>query len=294
MKKTVLHKLALVIACIVITMTSVMAQNPITPEATAFYKHTTNSIDPVGPVAGEAVDFVTTGSVMKYYVLPDATANPGFVAPFTNLVSTFTWTTNTPTGTAVGAIAIVVAANHENYKQVTWSGLGNINLNVVENSAGGCVSGTSTTTAVTIIKAPTAEFSAASAVSRCISGTDGSLTQNLTAVPFLYASDVTATRNLKVTYDITCSNAGFTAVTGTAVNAVDGGAGSGTFDISQTLTHFGTYTITMTAVNDRISTKSAVNGAPADVNAAGGTQSTYTLIISRTPITGPMYHISNF
>jgi hypothetical protein len=295
MKKTILHKITFVVAGLLITMASVWAQNPITPVDSALYKHTTNSSNTTGPVAGEAVEFVTTGGILKYYVLPDAIANPSFVvtSPLSNVVSTFTWNLTGATGTAAGTIA-AVGANPQNYKQVTWSGLGSINLNVVENSSLGCASGDTVTTPVTIIKAPTAEFSADSAAARCISGTDGFLTQTLTAVPFLYASDVAATRNLKVTYNITCSNAGFLPVTGTVKNAIDGGAGTGTFDITQTLTHFGTYTITMTAINDRISTKSIVDGTLADINSLGGTKSTYTLVVSRIPVTGPMYHIPNF
>ena len=145
MKRLTIFKGLATISLVLVGIANVFAQNPITPEATPLYKHTTNSVDPVGPVAGEAIDSVTVTSLMKYYVLPDANVNPGFAVPFTNILSTFNWSTSGATGTAAGAIAVVPAAVHPNYKQVTWTGIGTINLSVVEVSTSGCTSGGSTT-----------------------------------------------------------------------------------------------------------------------------------------------------
>lgn len=253
----------------------------ISAESATLYKHGTNSTG----TTDEAIEYVTTGAIMKYFVLPDKNANPSFDSgdPLNaaNILSTFTWTTTGATGTATGAIA-AVGTNPANYKAITWGGLGTINLNVVENSpTGGCASTTTQTIPVTIIKAPTVVFSSATATSRCGNVADGSLAETLTGIPVTCTTDVTLNPTLKVTYDITCTNPSFTSVSG-AVASVSGG----TFDVATTLKYYGTYTITVTKINDRISTKSKVDGTV-------GTQKTYTLTINPAPVTGPIYHIPN-
>jgi hypothetical protein len=256
---------------------NVWAQNPVTTEVgVSLYKHTTNSVNPVGPVAGEAIDSVTVGSAMKYYVLPDINVNPGFVAPFTNVASTFAWTTSLPTGTAAGAIA-AVGVFPTNYKQVTWSGLGTINLNVVESSGAGCGSGSTTTIPVTIIRVPTVTGGAAPAA-QC---TSNPATVTF-AVPFTLTSDISTPDKVRINYTVTNPDA---TVLFAAAN-LDLAKTATTFNLTLTgATQYGNYTVTINSVSDRISRKSSVAGTVTTPN--------ILLTVNRIPVTGPIYHLPN-
>jgi hypothetical protein len=253
------------------------AQNPITPELTPLYKHTTNSSDPVGPVAGEAIDSVTVTSLMKYYVLPDPNVNPGFAVPFLNILSTFNWSTSGATGTAAGAIANVPAALHPNYKQVTWTGIGTINLNVVEVSSSGCTSGGSTTVPVQIINIPTVTGGAAPAA-QC--------TANPATVTFLVPLALTSDISLpdKVRINYTVYNPDATVLF--AASNLDLAKAAASFSLTLTgATQYGNYMVTINSVSDRISRKSSVAGTVTSPN--------ITLTVNRIPVTGPIYHIPN-
>jgi hypothetical protein len=244
------------------------------------YKHTTNSGNLVGPVAGEASDTVTTTSTLKYYVLPDATVNPGFVAPFTNIVSTFAWTTTGATGSAAGAIAAVPTAVHPNYKQVNWTGTGTINLNAQESTVSGCASGSTTTVPVVIIAIPTATGGAAPAA-QCASNP---ATLSFT-VPVTLTSDlVTAGVANKVKVNYTVTNPDATVLL--AATDIDLNKGAATFNVTLTgASQYGNYTVTINAVSDRISRKSVVTGTVTTPN--------ITLTVNRVPTTGPIFHLPN-
>jgi hypothetical protein len=262
---------------VVAGITGVFAQNPITPEITPLYKHTTNSTNIVGPVAGEAIDSVTTTGVMKYYVLPDINVNPGFVAPFTNLVSTFGWTTSVATGSAAGVIANVPSSVHANYQQVTWSGIGTINLNVVENSSTGCASGTTTTIPVTIINIPTVTGGAAPAA-QC-SSNPSTVTF---AVPLSLTSDISTPDKVRINYTVYNPD---NTVLFPAAN-LDLAKAAATFNLTLTgATQYGAYKVTINSVSDRISRKSSVAGSI--------TTPDILLTVNRIPVTGPIYHLPN-
>jgi hypothetical protein len=279
-----------------ILVTGAYGQNPKSVEAVNLYKHTTNSSNLVGPVASEATDSVSVGSTLKYYVDPDPLINTLYTAVLTgSLSSTFNWTTSGAAGGATAAISAVTTpvdqSAFQNYKKVNWTHTGTINLNTVETAVtGGCASGSTTTVPVAIVAVPTVQYSSVLS-SVCRTQADGAIGYSLTGLPISWTSPISGAggRQLKVNITISCTNAGFNGggtLTSNNVTVTETGAGSGTFDIAGALNYYGAYTITLTAINDRISTKSGVNGT---VNVPVA----YTFSINLTPVTGPMYHVPN-
>jgi hypothetical protein len=283
-----LLKLTISIFFTLLTAKTYSQPNPITVESVPLYIHTTNSSDLVGPVAAEATDYVTIGSTTKYYVMPYQATNPLFNAAidlFANVVSTFTWTV-TPALSTAGAVATTGAySGAPHYKQIVWTGLGSGNIQVREKSNLGC-DGNIISTPVEVILAPTVQFSSTSN-GDCSSAADGSVHYSITGgLPISWTSSVTGTKLLKVNYTINCTNVGFGGIqTHNNVTVTETGAGTGTFDISF-LERFGIYTITLTAINDRISKKSGINGTLSG-------SSVYTFVLSPTPASGNVYHRAN-
>ena len=242
-------------------------------------QHGSNSAGTV--VATENTDSVTIGGVTRYYVVPDAGANPAYTGVLTGtLASTFNWTTSGSTG-PTGTIAQVGAVTYGNYRQVTWAGpTGTINLNVVESSGAGCASGTTTTVPVRVIAVPTVTGGAAP-TAQCTT-TPGTLTF---AVPVTLTSDLVVAgvaNRVRVNYTITNPDA--TTLTGATDVDLDKTATS--FNVTLTgATQYGSYTVTLNTVSDRISRKSGVNGT---ISTA-----TIALVVNRVPTTGPIYHLPN-
>ena len=175
-------------------------------------------------------------------------------------------------------------ASYGNYQQVTWSGIGTIDLNVQEISAASC-SGTATTIPVVVIASPTVSFSSTSS-SDCFTGADGSLNYTLAGLPVNWTSSVTGKRQLLVNISITCTNALYGGpIIYNNITVTETGAGTGTFNLSAPLNYYGLYTITLMAINDRISTKSKINGSVSG--------STFVFLVSPIPTSRPMYHITN-
>lgn len=267
---------------------SVYAQNPLNVESVDLYKHGTNSGNPVGPVASEATDSVTTGSIMKYYVIPDATVNPGYTGILSGtLNSTFNWTATNVTGSAAGVINGVTGyLTYLNYKQVAWSGTGTIDINAQEVSDSGCASSTIITVPVAIIAAPTVQFSKTDS-GICRTEADGSINYNLTNIPVSWSSSVSGSRQLKVNISIACTNPGFGGTQNhNNISINETGAGTGTFNLPISLNYYGSYTITLTNISDRISSKSDVSGI------IGGADE-FTFALNKTPVTRPVLHVPN-
>ena len=85
---------------VVIATCPIFAQNPLTVNGNILYQNGTNSSNLSGPYAPELTDSVTTGSVMKYYIIPDPALNASYTGVLTGaLSSSFSWYTNTATGT---------------------------------------------------------------------------------------------------------------------------------------------------------------------------------------------------
>ena len=163
MKKTIILRGVLAMAFIVIGISAAFAQPATIPgvNGETLSQHGYNGLGVV--TAAENTDSVTTGSVMRYFVLPDATANPSYTVPLSGtLTDAFAWTFTGATGTAAGVNANVAGfASFGNYQQVTWGGTGTINLNVQETSpAPASCAGLLTTIPVAILPVPTATFGA--------------------------------------------------------------------------------------------------------------------------------------
>ena len=232
-------------------------------------------------VASENTDSVTTGSVMRYYALPDATANPSYTSPLTgSLTDAFTWTFTGATGTAAGVNANVAGfATFGNFQQVTWSGTGTINLNVQESSpAPATCAGPLTTIPVAILPVPTATFGVDPA-SVC---TNTPQTEDFTLPVTLSTAVIDG--NVRVNY--TVFNPDATQLI--AAQDLDLDETAVSFDVTLTgATQYGNYYVIINSVTDRVSRKPV-----ADITGTI-TDNRIDLFVYRTPVTGPIYHVPN-
>jgi hypothetical protein len=276
MKKSTIWKSLFTLTLIAFGYIGVNAQN-LTVNAETLRNHGTNATGT--SVAYEATDSVTTGSIMRYYNLPDATANPAYISPLGGtLASSFVWTTSGATGTAAGTIAQVGALTYGNYRQVTWAGTGTINLNVQETSAApASCAGALTTIPVAIIAAPSATFGS-DPTAVCFSSPVQTFTLPVTLTTAVNSGWV---RINYTVYDPT--TAVFQAAQDLDINTSATG-----FDVTLTgATLYGTYYVIINSITDRISRKPVVDVAGTI------TDNRIDLVINRTPVTGPIYHIPN-
>lgn len=266
--------------------------NPLSTPAGDLYKHT------------EDPDLVTTGTQVPYLVLPDKDLNPGWVpggdaTNTTNLISTFNW--DVPEG--IGTIA----TNNRHYITINVTGSAGTTdeISVQEQSAAGC-DGEPTTINVRVIAQPIISALAVSDGSGndavCGTGTNGSLdipipTFTVTkstdaAIPgdaavrvrasLVFTDFVTkASTNIFTDQILNVSAAG--VVSNDEMTAA---AAAGTYD---DLDSWGTYTLTITHISDKISRK--------DINEADGyfavADITATYTVQKAPQTGPIYHLPN-
>ncbi len=252
--------------------------NSVQPESDVLYQHGRNSggIDPQ-----ENIDSVTVGGTTKYYVLPDAVVNPGFdytTDLFANIISTFNWTV-TPAIASGGAQAI--GSFPGNYKQINWTATGTGQISVTEvadGSQGGCT-GSTTTINVEVITAPDVTAITVPNVT-CHSGT---IPYSLTCpnATLTINCAVNGNKGVIVNWSLT-GPSGFTSILNQTANL----GNSTTLDLSGvTLTHPGTYTLTINSISDRIATKSGLTAI------VDGTNTTF--VVTAAPNTGPIYHIPN-
>jgi len=302
MKKSILHKVALVIAGLVIAMTAIKAQ-PATVTVAGVPGGTLDKF--VTGTAGEDPDLATKGTKVAYLVYPDAILNPTWAPGVdakntTGLTTNFTWAVP-----AAFSSTFVPASNTIHYVTMTVDGTAGAtgNITVVENSASAC-SGSTTTMAVKVVAQPTASAASvtdgsAPLTSICASGTNGSLNVALPTFNVTKTFDAAITTpNLRIKADLVFTDLTtglpttlFTnvilnvdAVTGD-VNAADLAAAvpGGKFN------SWGTYKLVVNTISDKISRK--------DLNAAGGffavagVSATYSVF--KTPTTGPIYHVVN-
>lgn len=250
---------------------------------TDFQEHGKNSSG--ATVASENIDSVTVGSTMNYFVMPDLDVNQDTDGPYdytTNkdaLVSTFAWFT---------VPGLTITEIEANYVSVDFpSTTGDYTVNVSEESSAGCSSDT-TTIDVKVINAPEVGYTAAGGSEDfCVTGADGSLSVSPSAMGVTINSDVIGNRGIILSYQITSTSSNFNGgnpLDGT-VNVADGVS---SFAISENLTHYGTYTITLTDITDRISRKPAT-----DVSGSLLANTTFTVNVTRTPSTGAIYHLPN-
>ena len=270
--KTTMRLLTIAIVLMLVGMVSVNAQNEVVmPGGLVIHGNNSSNL----PVASENTDSVAVGAVMQYWVAPD----PALASP----TNTYAWTI----AAAVGAQTAGGVTNLATVTMAASAGTGNIQ--VVESTAAGCGSGTTTTIPVSILALPTVTYPAAAGTAAiCGTGTNGSLTVTMPSpLNINWTSSVSGRRLLNLQYDLT-GPAGFAAVTNSQVNITETGAGTGTFVVSQTLTYYGTYTITLKSAADRIATK--CNNMR---NSGGITNATYTFVVNPPPTTGKIYHLPN-
>lgn len=227
-------------------------------------------------VESEDIDSVTVGSTMRYFVMPDALANPGYDFS-TNpgaLVSTFDWWTDNT--------ATVTDNTAENDVNIQWTATGSDVINVTELGAS-CNGLDTTTINVKVINKPEAGFNHATYADDICTTDPGEVIYNF---PVSLSTDVN-TGNIRVHLTVLNSTTSTTIFDGdldlsdsdTQVTVGDGT--NGTFD------NYGAITVTMTSVSDRISRKSSVDGTLT----SGADVFTYTIV--RPPSTGTIYHLPN-
>ncbi len=254
---------------------------------TSLYKHGTNSANTAADVSWELTDSVTVGGTMDYFVMPDPLASPLYV-PATSLTdnlntnATFTWSYTGP----VAPTITTKGTFKDNYKTVQWgsgvAAVGNYTLKVIEGNGAGCTDATGTTIPVTLINVPTANFSSATST-QCTSDPT-TVTFNM---PLSLSTDV-KNNKLKVSFSViytTTAGVASSAQTFTDVDLTEAGTLSLNTLLGTDLA-YGSYAITLTDVNDRISVKSNVDGVI-------GSTPTYTYNVIRLPKTGAIYHLPN-
>lgn len=294
MKNRIILKLTAVLALVLLSGANGWAQT-LSVNAETLSRHGYNSAGTAQPT--EARDSVTTGSTTRYYVLPNAAANPsygGTAAPLTGtLSSSFTWGSNTPTGTAaIGTIAAAGAATYGHYRQITWAGTGTLNLTVQETSGSGCA-GSETAIPISVVAAPTLTYPvAAGAEDTCFTGTNGSL--NIQSSKLFWVSFTSpisgVNKGLQILIDVVRANGGTPQTIANDVQATftqtSATAGYFTLPATAEFDYYDTYTITLVSVSDRISRKGAL------WNPASG-NTTFTYNVYPVPTTGNIYHLPN-
>jgi hypothetical protein len=274
MKKSIILRGVLSMTFIVIGISATFAQPATIPvNGETLSQHGYNSAGTA--VATENTDSVTTGSIMRYFVLPDATANPTYTSPLSGtLTDAFTWTFAGATGTASGGNANVAGfAAFGNYQQVTWAGTGTINLSVQENSpAPASCAGPLTTIPIAIIPVPTATFGLDPA-SVCANNPVQTFTLPVTL------TTAVSDGNLRINYTVYNPDA-TVLIAAQDLNIKESAA---SYNVTLTgATQYGIYYVVINSVTDRISRKAVTDvlGTIAD--------NRIDLYVYRTPVTGPI------
>ena len=276
--------------------------------------------------ASEAIDTVTVGATIPYYVQPDAYFNPSFstIADTASVESTFAWDVTGVTGASLIWQSVNATAGNGNYVEVNF---GNTNgagqtISVLETAPAGCNAGSAITMEVRVIGTPAVSFSPDNA-GTVLGGSGATLSfcegdarlSDVVQLAFTQA-DLPNNPSYLASYEITVdtiqadatvSNIGARTETFSGASAVASNAN--TLDLAQPTGGFvcitngsgvkrsTVYKYTILGVNDRISRKSdyLTNSAGAatgwtlyDTNAE-----TVQITVNPVSVTGPIYHISN-
>ncbi|OFX83798.1 MAG: hypothetical protein A2W99_03080 [Bacteroidetes bacterium GWF2_33_16] len=254
--------------------------------------------------ATQAVDSVTIGVTVPYYVQPDAYFNPLFAAPSTNVVSTFVW--SVPITPALGVAT--PSGGVDNYIEYTFTGAtGTYGLSVVETApAPSTCPGAAVTMSVEVIATPSVAFTAnnpGSFIGADLEVCEGDvLLEDEIQVAFTHflAGIPSITLDYSLVID-TISAGGTTANYSTTPNVITG-LNTATYNLAKTAdplvcivnpsaAHVTTvYTYTVNGVNDRISRKADFLGVPLLYSAIA---TPIVITVHPAPVTGPIYHISN-
>ncbi|MDR1865204.1 MAG: hypothetical protein LBR08_06490 [Bacteroidales bacterium] len=302
---------SLVFGLLWVTAVAYGKKNPpasVTIDASEHYRHGYNQSHTTSPESPrEDRDSVTVTSTMKYFVLPDSAVSPAWynsstgaindVTNISNLKSKFSWSLSVaPLGELQGSSGITSQPDRVSpILPVTWTTIGvdTLKMREVSNANVAC-GGTETKVPVAVIRKPAITFTQVNNRFRdsiC-------LPPATVAAGYDYSFPIKAFtgagNSVKISYTITPdpSTAANVPPNGTNVSVPAGASGvSGVITLQ--FKDYGEYTVTITAVSDRISVKSAVPGDLGTGTGETNQSETFVFTIIRPVQTGPIYRIPN-
>ena len=264
---------------------------------------------------GEEVEYVTAGSTMRYFVMPNQTANPeydqGDPFDFTKLLSTFTWSWD---NTALGTISplpgtrtsspfISVQFNNASYPGLAFNNPVSGVLNVLEvpdqTQVNACTDANALTEMpVSVIPRPQTGFVANSTApntglfydSECIVTLPSSGFSITLPITVTTADVISTNPDVKITYDVAIDG-GATIITNGVYSLPNNAQTELVIPVPDANIGYNRYVITITDITDRISRKSFVP-VPGDIITAGGAN-VYTWEVMEPVRTGPIFRIPN-
>lgn len=256
MKKSTILKSLATMALMLIGSNLLFAQNEVGKPAN-FQQHGNNSSG--ATVASELTDSVAIGSVMQYWADPD---------PLSTTDNTFTWTV-TP------ALGSQTAGGTTNLATITFASTPAIGTIQVTESTASCPDPSPVSIDVQVIPVPTATFGG-DPTAVCTNDPIQTFSLPVTL------STAVASGTMRINYTVFDPD-GIQLIAAQDLNIKES---TGSFSVTLSgATKYGAYYVIINSVSDHISRKSAVAGAIAD--------NRINLVVNRTPVTGPIYHIPN-
>ncbi len=301
MKNLVKYSIVALLFFLIANVYGQTAPNKVTLEKD-YYQNGYNSTG--GPALSQEVrDSVTVTSTMKYFVLPDATANPDFkydtpenAADFTKVLSTFSWGFRRNGGSPLELGATTGTPTNKHIISILWGNTAGVDtIRVTENPTNGCP-GTETKIPVAVIPKPTITFDKAGSPADYKDGACYTQTQVNAGInhPF-ELTPTTASSQIKVNYTMVFTPVSGTPETtyGTNVSVpIVSGKGILTIMLKNDAKLHGKYEVTITQVTDRISRKSNAPSTGAGLLTVGGS-ATFTYSVLKPVETGPIYRLPN-
>ena len=266
----------------------------------------------------EATTDVTTGKTIPLYAEPDSYYHPTY-DPTTGsgLTTGFSWTWSTTAGT--GDVTLGTAS--DNYNTVTGGTVGTATVSVRENGPL-CSDSDSSDITINILAVPTASLSSTADLELCL-GAGGLPTSAIqatiddnSATDFhlvwrleIYTLDNTGAEDEWFDASLTSMGTSEDYAANYTEDSPDSQTSNGTFDLTSVIPNAlatagktTVYEYTLTSINDLVSRRGdflTIAGS-GDVNTAADDDFVYyavgeslTITIHPTPVTGPIYHISN-
>jgi len=267
--------------------------------STTYSAHGYNK-DGVADPTRENTEYVTVGSVLQYFVMPDPIANPGFnvTNPTQNVASSFEWSVSGTGGTVTATTPLAT---------VTWGNTpGSFLLTAIEKPAtnlGFCDPASNPGTIVDVVVIPktrigfTTGDGAGPEITPLATAYTGYICEptnpatTAKTVSFTMALPVkdANTDNIWVSYTITGTTPEGQAITGLTQGTDVPLTLDATLDLI--FNAYGKYVITLTKVTDRISRKPATE-VPGELLASGAGLS-FTFDLTKPVETGPIYRLPN-
>jgi hypothetical protein len=247
--------------------------------------------------ATEAIDSVTVGSTMPYFIMPDVNYNSTYFAQSsysaTDLTeSTFNWTISK---SATGTIAAKAKNDTDTspWVEIKWNDTDLVNVTMIEESQSGSCTSDPVVIPVQVIQKPEIKFGEISGerkFTECVP-TLGAHSYAFPVVPLTNAV-ISESWDVFVTYDVTF----------TPLNGIPGSPQSGTAPVSNgsftldelVLDDYGTYTIVITGISDKTSKKCTFEGGETAFNLSNNiADETFAYTMLPKPQPGKAYHVPN-